>query len=217
MQVLLVENYPALGYVGDTVQVKNGYARNYLIPRGIAVDVSSRRAKHFEHLMSGVSAKRSRLKSEAEELGKQVSQESLSFELKLGAGGKSFGSISSKDALKQLQDKGYQFEKKQVRLADIIKAPGDYVVTVQLHSEVSVEVPVSVAGIKQKEKTEEPKGKKARGGARSKRDASAEGLEEDGLEGEESLEVSEEFDSSEDFEGEDLTDESDIGEEEEDE
>ena len=163
MQVLLVENYPALGYVGDTVQVKSGYARNYLIPSGIAVDVSSRKAKHFQHLLSGVNAKRARLKSEAEELGKQVSSESLSFDLKVGASGKSFGSISSRDALKALQDKGYQLEKKQVRLADTIKTPGDYTVSVQLHADVVVEVPVSVIGIKQKEKPVEgkKKGRKA--------------------------------------------------------
>jgi large subunit ribosomal protein L9 len=148
MQLLLLEDYPALGYVGDTVQVKNGHARNFLIPQGIGIECSSRRAKEFEHLMKGVTAKRARLKSDAESLGSEIAKEKLSFELKVGSGGRAFGSITSRDILKKLEERGYSLEKKQVRLHDPIKTPGEHVAEVQLHGEVTVELSVEVVGIK---------------------------------------------------------------------
>lgn len=203
MQVLLVEDFPALGYVGDTVQVKSGYARNYLIPRGVAVDVGSRRAREFAHILTGVTAKRTRLKGEAQGLGEQVAKESLSFELKVGSGGKAFGSIGSRDVLKQLNEKGYSFDKKQVRLADTIKAPGEYTATVQLHAEVAVEVAISVAGIKEKKVEDDgaPKrGRGKRGASRRGDDAGSEEQQLDAaLEGEE-LEISAEGDDVADIE-----------------
>ena len=184
MQVLLVDNYPALGYVGDTIQVKKGYGRNFLIPKGIAVEVGSRRAREVQHLIAGVNAKRARLKSEAEELGKKISGERLSFELKVGANGKAFGSVSVRDVLGQINGLGYDFQRKQVRLSDVIKAPGDYTASVQLHSEVVVEFPISVAGIKEKA-PDEPRGKKGR--RRKADDAVSEDVEAGG----EGLEASE--------------------------
>lgn len=147
MEVLLVEDYPALGYVGDTVQVRNGYARNYLIPRGIAVDFGSRRAKEFQHILTGITAKRARLRGEAEELGKKVSGERLAFDLKVGSGGKAFGSIGVRDIVKQLQERGYALDKKQVRLADTIKTAGEFEAQIQLHSDVLVPVSIEVKGI----------------------------------------------------------------------
>ncbi len=181
MEVLLIEDFPALGYVGDTVQVRNGYARNFLFPRGIAVDFASRKAKEFNHIMAGITAKRSRLRGEAEELGKKVSAERLSFELKVGAGGKAFGSVGTRDILKALQDRGYAIDKKQVRLNDIIKSAGEFEAEIQLHSEVVVPVTVDVKAIA--EKVAKPEGKKSR-----KKEAS----DEDQIEGEESSGVVEE-------------------------
>ena len=150
MEVLLVEDYPALGYVGDTVQVRNGYARNYLIPRGIAVDFGSRRAKEFQHILTGITAKRARLRGEAEELGKKVSGERLGFDLKVGSGGKAFGSIGVRDIVKQLQERGYALDKKQVRLTDTIKTAGEFEAQIQLHSDVLVPVSIEVKGIVEK-------------------------------------------------------------------
>jgi len=161
MEVLLVEDYPALGYVGDTVQVRNGYARNYLIPRGIAVDFGSRRAKEFQHILTGITAKRARLRGEAEELGKKVSGERLGFELKVGTGGKAFGSIGVRDIVKQLQERGYVLDKKQVRLSDTIKAAGEFEAQIQLHSDVLVPVSIEVKGIVEKAAQVETKKGKA--------------------------------------------------------
>jgi large subunit ribosomal protein L9 len=161
MEVLLVEDYPALGYVGDTIQVRNGYARNYLIPRGIAVDFGSRRAKEFQHILTGVTAKRARLRGEAEELGKKVSGEQLGFELKVGAGGKAFGSIGVRDIVKQLQERGYALDKKQVRLSDTIKTSGEFEAQVQLHADVIVPVSIQVKGIVEKAAQVEGKSRKS--------------------------------------------------------
>lgn len=192
MEVLLVEDYPALGYVGDTVQVRNGYARNYLIPRGIAVDFGSRRAKEFQHILTGVTAKRARLRGEAEELGKKVSGERLAFELKVGSGGKAFGSIGVRDILKQMQEKGYALDKKQVRLSDTIKTAGEFEAQIQLHSDVLVPVSIEVKGIV--EKAAQSEGKKAKSEDRASDESSEadEALSADAIDSEGLTEISDE-------------------------
>lgn len=192
MEVLLVEDYPALGYVGDTVQVRNGYARNYLIPRGIAVDFGSRRAKEFQHILTGVTAKRARLRGEAEELGKKVSGERLAFELKVGSGGKAFGSIGVRDILKQMQEKGYALDKKQVRLSDTIKTAGEFEAQIQLHSDVLVPVSIEVKGIV--EKAAQSEGKKAKSEDRASEESSEadEALSTDAIDSEGLTEISDE-------------------------
>ena len=192
MEVLLVEDYPVLGYVGDTVQVRNGYARNYLIPRGIAVDFGSRRAKEFQHILTGVTAKRARLRGEAEELGKKVSGERLAFELKVGSGGKAFGSIGVRDILKQMQEKGYALDKKQVRLSDTIKTAGEFEAQIQLHSDVLVPVSIEVKGIV--EKAVQSEGKKAKSEDRASEESSEadEALSTDAIDIEGVTEISDE-------------------------
>lgn len=148
MKIILQENYPSLGYVGDVVTVKKGYARNFLIPNKVGIEVSSRGAKMLKHLLSGIESKKARLKTEAGELAKQLESQKLEFQLKIGAGGKSFGSITSRDIHKALADKDFDLDRKQVRLLEPLKSSGEYKVSVQLHSEVVAEVPVSIEGIK---------------------------------------------------------------------
>lgn len=181
MELLLIEDYPAVGYVGQTVKVKNGFARNFLIPRGIGVEIGSRRGKYFKHLQDGANARKAKLKAEAEELGKKVATLQLEFEMKLGTQGKSFGSVTAKDILDKVNQLGnYSFERRQLKLIEPIKAPGQYVATLQLHSEVLVELPVKVTAAKpvQEEDAEEGADSKKRGrksGARKPRSANKEG------------------------------------------
>ncbi len=167
MKIILQENYPSLGYVGDIVTVKKGYARNFLIPNKIGIEVTSRGARMLKHLLAGIDSKKIRLKKDAEELAQKLQGEKLEFSLKIGAGGKSFGSITSRDVHKALtEEKGYDLDKKQVRLAEPLKTPGEFKVTVQLHSEVAAEVPVVVEGIKTATK---------KGGARKEKVSAADG------------------------------------------
>lgn len=152
MKVLLKENYPKLGYVGDTIEVRPGYARNYLLPRGIAVEAGSRSAKQFAHVLSGVLVRRTKLKVEAETMASRMQSISLEFTLKVSDGGKSFGAITSRDIEAALKEKGYAVERRQIRLAEPLKNSGKFSVEVKLHAEVSAFVPVVIEAEKRAEK-----------------------------------------------------------------
>jgi len=144
MEVILREDYISLGYVGDTVRVRRGFARNYLIPRGIAVESSSVNDRQLKHKLSAIIAKRVKKKAEAEAFGKVLEQVTVEFTLKVGAKGKSFGSVTSRDIEASLKSLGYEVDRRQIRLADTIKGPGVYKADVKLHSEVTVSIQVKV-------------------------------------------------------------------------
>lgn len=144
MEVILREDFLNLGYVGDIVKVRRGYARNYLIPRGIAVEASSGNERQLKHKMSAIIAKRVKKKAEAEEYGKVIGQITVELSLKIGAQGKSFGSISGKDIEAGLKALGYEVDRRQIKLADPIRSAGAYEVDVKLHSEVIVPLKVKV-------------------------------------------------------------------------
>ncbi len=161
MELILEEDFPMLGFVGDRVVVKNGYARNFLIPRGIASEVSSRKARELEHKLAGINAKKKRLKEEAEKLGTEITGVPFSYTIKLGEQGKSFGSITNRDLQATLEQKGYTVERRQIKLAEPIKAAGTYTVSIQLHSEVAVDCTVTVEAEElKKAPKEDRKGKK---------------------------------------------------------
>lgn len=148
MEVILQENYPSLGYVGDRVKVRRGFARNYLLPRGIAVEAGSSNARLLAHRLSGINSKKAKLKSEAEQLAAQLAEVSLDFVMKLGTHGKSFGAVTLRDIELFLEQKNFKLERKQLRLNEAIKAPGNYVLHVKLHSEVGLDLPVKVTAEK---------------------------------------------------------------------
>src|ERR1700748_3672382 len=115
MEVILQSNFPTLGYVGDRVNVANGYARNYLIPRGIAVESSSKNDRQIAHLVASIDHKKAKLRSEAEEQAKKFESTVLEFKLKTGEAGKVFGSITSKDVESALKAKGFDVMRKQIK------------------------------------------------------------------------------------------------------
>lgn len=156
MEVLLIQDFPQLGFVGEQMNVKNGYARNYLIPRGIAIEASSCNAKEMQHRLAMVNARRAKKKAEATELLGKLQQVSLEFKLKFAEEGKSFGSVSVKDIYNALIEKGFEVDRKQLVLSEPIKSVGDYEVAIKLHSEVTAKVPVKVIA----EKVAEPKANK---------------------------------------------------------
>jgi len=191
MEVILREDFLSLGYIGDTVRVKRGFARNFLIPRGIAVEASTSNDRVLKHKLSAIVAKRIKKKAEAEQFGKIIEQVTVEFTLKVGAKGKSFGSVTTRDIESSLKALGYEIDRRQIRLAETIKGPGVYKVEVKLHSEVAVGVqvkviaaqpPVSAAGTQEK-------GKK-----KSKSKKSEEG---ESVEGEEAVEVAADTEESE--------------------
>ncbi len=159
MEVILKENFPSLGYVGDVVKVKSGYARNFLIPRGIASEASSNNARQLAHKMLGINARRAKLKGEAEELGKKLASVTLAYTLKAGEGGKIFGSVHAKDVEASLAAQGFEISKTQIKLSDSIKKAGDFSASIKLHSDVTVTLPIKVTSdvVKTKAPRGEPK------------------------------------------------------------
>jgi large subunit ribosomal protein L9 len=174
MEVILREDYISLGYIGDTVKVRRGFARNYLIPRGIAIEASSGNERQLKHKLSGIISKRIKKKAEAEQFAKVLGQVTVEFTLKVGASGKSFGSVTSRDIETSLKALGYEVDRRQIRVNEAIRAPGVYSVEIKLHSEVSVPVTVKVIA---QQPVAAPAAEGAEKGKRSSRKKAAKGEE----------------------------------------
>lgn len=144
MEIILQENYPSLGYVGDRVSVKGGFARNFLIPRGIALEASTRNERLLKHKMQHIMAKRVRMRSEAEALAKQLGACLLEFTLKMSEGGRSFGAITSRDVEAALKAKGFELDRRQIKLTETLRKAGDYQISIKLHAEVTALVPAKL-------------------------------------------------------------------------
>lgn len=153
MEIILQENFPQLGYVGDRVKVRPGFARNYLIPKGIAVMASSRQGNLIKHRISIINLKKAKLKKVAEELAERLQPVVLEFTLKAGSGGKTFGSVTSRDIEAELLAKGFELDRKQVRLIEPLKSTGEHKVEIKLHSEVVTQIAVVVLADKTLVKT----------------------------------------------------------------
>ncbi len=174
MDVILMKDYPSLGYMGDRINVKGGYARNFLFPRGIAMEARSSSAKQLEHLVKGILARRAKMKKDAEEFGAKLKALKVEFTLKIGEQGKSFGSVTARDIELALQrDHEIVVNRKQIRLPEPIKHSGVFPVDVKIHAEVVVpltvevhfEAPKKVEASSESDATA-PRERRARGGKR---------------------------------------------------
>ncbi len=144
MEVILREDVVHLGHIGDVVKVRDGYARNYLFPRGLAILADKRNTRELEHHRRVVEEKRRRVASVAEELAGKMAKVRLEFTARAGEGGKLFGSITNMDIEKQLAEKGFPVERRRIRLDEPIKAVGDYTVSISLAAGVPCQVRVKV-------------------------------------------------------------------------
>ncbi|RIL05520.1 MAG: 50S ribosomal protein L9 [Proteobacteria bacterium] len=163
MEVILQQDYPALGYLGDKVKVKNGFARNFLIPRGIAFESGSASARELNHRMSILAARKTKLRDEAQEYAKKLEAISLEFFLRIGEAGKSFGSISVKDIDAALRKENVELDKRQIKLNEPIKKGGEHKVQIKLHSEVFANLNVVVHIEVPKSSKDEGAGERGRG------------------------------------------------------
>ena len=175
MEVILQQDYPQLGFIGDRLSVKRGYARNFLLPRGIALEVSSRNAKELKHRLALISARKEKKKAEAQELADKLNAVVLEFKLKIGVSGKSYGSIQSKEIDAELKKLGFVLERRQIRLGEPIKTAGEFKVTIKLHSEVSAACAVNVKADKIVEAAAPEDTDRKKGGRRRKSEGAAEG------------------------------------------
>ena len=165
--ILLREDIDALGGRGEIVKVKAGYARNYLLPQGLATLATKGNVKQIEQERSALLKRASEEKATAELQKEQMGVIELAFERKAGEGGQLFGSVTSMDIADALKAKGYETDRRKIILRDPIKETGEYTVNVKLHREVTLQVPVKVTaegGEVAEEKTEK-KSRKAKGEA----------------------------------------------------
>lgn len=142
--VLLREDIDALGGRGEIVKVKAGYARNYLLPRGLALLATKGNVKQVEQERDALLKKAAGEKSAAESQADKMKDVSLEFERKTGDGGHLFGSVTSMDIAEALKEKGYEVDRRKIVLKDAIKETGNFTVNVKLHREVLLPVSVTV-------------------------------------------------------------------------
>jgi len=145
MEVILKQDMPNLGNANEIVRVKNGYGRNYLVPKGFAV-VATHSAKkmHTENLKQRAH-KEEKIKNEALENAKKLEKVSLKIGAKTSSTGKIFGSVNTIQIAEALKEKGFDIDRKNITIAeDQIKEVGSHKVTVKLHREVKVEVAIEI-------------------------------------------------------------------------
>ena len=139
-EVLLVKPVEGLGGEGDQVKVRAGYARNYLLPRNVAVPVTKSNRKQIEALKRRRGEREATELNGARELAKRLEKTSLAFAVTTGEGGKMFGSVTVADIHDKLAAAGFAIERKRIHLFTPVKTLGKHTVKVKLHSDVSVEL-----------------------------------------------------------------------------
>jgi large subunit ribosomal protein L9 len=144
MEVILREDVANLGKMGEVVRVRDGYARNYLLPRKLVLIANKKNLKSFEHQKRVVADQRGRVVKQAETLAEKLAALLLVFPVKAGEEGKLFGSVTNIDIEKALKAKGFEVERRKIHLAEPIKALGDYEVAVRLTADVTANVKLSV-------------------------------------------------------------------------
>jgi len=144
MQVILRENIDKVGKAGDIVNVAVGYGRNFLVPQGLAVEVTSRNVKMIEQEKKRILLKTEKEKKKAEEMASQLASVVCNIARRGGEQGKLFGSVNPKDIEESLAQQGISIERKNIVLDEPIKAAGEYPVKVKLMAGVSAEIKVIV-------------------------------------------------------------------------
>ena len=144
MEVILKEDILNLGKMGEVVRVRDGYARNYLLPHGLVLIADKKTLKTFEHQKRVVESQKDRVVKQAQILADKLAQISLRMPVKAGEEGKLFGSVTNIDIEKALKAKGFDVDRRKIQLAQPIKVLGDYEVPVRFTSDVTANVKVSV-------------------------------------------------------------------------
>ena len=142
--VLLREDIDDLGARGEIVRVKAGYARNYLLPRKLAVQATASNVKQIEQERNALLKKEAKEKTTAEEQAGKMKSLRLSFTRKVGEHGILYGSVTSMDITEALKERGYEIDRRRITLREAIKETGEFTVPVRLHREVTVEIPVEI-------------------------------------------------------------------------
>ena len=144
MEVILREHVDNLGRRGDVVKVASGYARNYLLPRKLALAVTEANKRQIERERKNAEARELEEKSQAEAFAKRLSETEISIGRRVGENDTLYGSVTSADIAAALNAKGFEIDKRKITLTDPLKALGEYTVPVKIHREVTAPVKVKV-------------------------------------------------------------------------
>ncbi len=144
-KILLREDVDDLGTRGEIVRVKAGYARNYLLPRKLAVEATASNVKQIEQERAALLKKEAKERTSAEGQAEQIRSLVLNFERKTGEQGALYGSVTSMDIAEALQERGYEIDRHRIHLREPIKRTGEFSVPLRLHREVTIELQVKVS------------------------------------------------------------------------
>ena len=145
MQIILKQDIPNLGHKDDILTVKNGYARNYLIPKGFAINATKTALKVHEENLRQRAHKEAQLKAAAEEQAEKMKDVKITIGAKTSTKGKIFGSVNTIQISEELAKLGFEVDRKDISMKDdLIKEVGSYAASVKLHREVIVEIPFEI-------------------------------------------------------------------------
>ena len=145
MQVILRDDVPNLGRPGDVVKVRPGYARNFLLPRNLAVEANPKNLRAFEHQKRLALLRRETKRNESLKVKERLEQLTVEIAARAGEGGKLFGSVTNIDIERALSGQGVSVERRRILLAEPIKELGDFVVPVRVDAEVEANLKIKVA------------------------------------------------------------------------
>jgi large subunit ribosomal protein L9 len=144
MEVILKEDIANVGKIGEVVRVRDGYARNYLLPRGLVLLANKKNLKTFEHQKKLIADQKQKITREAKSVGEAVTAVSLIIRMRVGEEGKLFGSVTNIQIEKALKAQGLTVDRRKIQLEEPIKAAGDYEVPIRMTADLTVPLKVSV-------------------------------------------------------------------------
>lgn len=144
MRIILTENVPNLGFAGDIVSVKGGYARNFLLPRNKAMPADSRNIKAAEHAKLVAEHRFRKIRKETEQIAEKLRNTSLTISMKVGEEDKLFGAVTSMDIENLLRAEGFEIDRRNIHLEKPLKSLGEYIIPVKLHREVTADVKLTI-------------------------------------------------------------------------
>ena len=145
MKVILKENIDTLGHIGDIVKVAPGYARNYLLPKGLATEATEKNAKALEHAKRQMEYKKNKVLEQAKGLVARIEALTLNLTHQAGEEGKLFGSVTNMELAERLLAEGIEIDRKKIVMAEPIKHLGEFTIVIKIHPEVNANLKVNVA------------------------------------------------------------------------
>jgi large subunit ribosomal protein L9 len=148
MEVILKEDIANVGKIGEVVRVRDGYARNYLLPRGLVLEANKRNLKTFEHQKKVIADQKQKIVRHAQVVGDQLAGVSLVIAMKAGEEGRLFGSVTNMQIEKALKAKGLIVDRRKIHLEEPIKNVGEYEVPIRMAADLTVALKLSVVAEK---------------------------------------------------------------------